>query len=186
MTKELTQSIAKEFFDYDPKTGILIHKERDIKWFNKPKDHRSAQWACNVWNAKYAGKEVANISRKNGYKTVSVFRKSYPAHRFIWFWQYGEMPVNQIDHKNHIRDDNRLINLEQVTHSQNGRNQSKGKNNLSGITGVSFWKERQKWISQIMINRQKIHLGIDVCFGKMIKARKEAEKRYGFHPNHGK
>lgn len=83
-----------------------------------------------------------------------------------------------IDHINHDTFDNRKTNLRIVTVSQNAMNHIKGSNNTSGITGVVWVKDRNKWKSQIKANGRIIFLGEYSNFEEAIKARKEAEERY--------
>lgn len=55
-------------------------------------------------------------ARSNGYILVA----GLPAHRVIWLAEYGFIEDgHQINHRNRKRDDNRIINLEPVTRSQN-------------------------------------------------------------------
>jgi hypothetical protein len=58
-----------------------------------------------------------------------------------------------------MRTDNRLENLRFVTQQENNRNSSLNKNNTSGLKGVSFHKNRNKWCAHIAINGKKINLG---------------------------
>jgi hypothetical protein len=64
-----------------------------------------------------------------------------------------------VDHKNNIRTDNTLENLRFVTNQENNRNSSLSKKNTSGIKGVGFHKNTNKWCAYIKINGKKIHLG---------------------------
>jgi hypothetical protein len=75
----------------------------------------------------------------------------------------------ETDHINHDRLDNRRDNLRVVTHAQNQMNKKKQIDNTSGYKGVSWHKQKNKWIAKIqVVNRQK-HLG---CFTDMIEAAK--------------
>lgn len=58
-----------------------------------------------------------------------------------------------------MRDDNRLVNLREANSQQNGRNSSLRNTNKSGVCGVWFCKERNKWEAYIWINYKKINLG---------------------------
>ncbi len=60
---------------------------------------------------------------------------------------------------NNIRNDNRIENLREVTHTQNQWNHAKRKNNTSGFKGVDFDKQNNKWRAQIRQNSKKLHLG---------------------------
>lgn len=56
----------------------------------------------------------------SGYYVLSVCKKSMTVHRLVWETFNGPIPRGfQINHKNSIRDDNRLENLEVVTPKQN-------------------------------------------------------------------
>lgn len=62
-----------------------------------------------------------------------------------------------VDHKNNIKSDNKLSNLQLITHRENT---SKDKKNTSSkYTGVCFRKSRGYWQSAIRINGKIKHLG---------------------------
>lgn len=73
------------------------------------------------------------------------------AHQFAWYVINGEI-VDIIDHINGIKNDNRIINLRPVTHQQNLFNQKK-------VKGYYYDKNRNKFCSQIMLNKKGHHLG---------------------------
>ena len=52
------------------------------------------------------------------------------------------------------------------------------KDNTTGIIGVWFDKSRNKWATEIMANRKKIHLGRFKNKKDAIKARKLGEQKY--------
>jgi len=62
-----------------------------------------------------------------------------------------------VNHKNFIRNDNRVENLEIVTIRENTN--QKHLKSTSKYTGVSWRKEDKKWQSQILINKKIKHLG---------------------------
>jgi hypothetical protein len=91
------------------------------------------------------------------------------------------LPVNkndQVDHIKHKTNDNRKSELRIVTGTQNNMNRSIQSNNTSGVTGIYWDKSKQRWCSEIMVNRKKIYLGVYKDFNKAIQARKEAEEKY--------
>ncbi|EDD9119389.1 HNH endonuclease [Salmonella enterica subsp. enterica serovar Infantis] len=108
---------------------------------------------------------------------------------FTWNMTYPEDPVGpneQIDHINHIRTDNRIVNLRKASNTENSRNASIGVNNTSGALGVWFEKRRKAWVAEIKVDRKKIHIGRFEKFSDAVAARKAAEVKHGFHENHGK
>jgi len=84
----------------------------------------------------------------------------------------------ETDHIFHNRYDNRKEFLRIVTRSQNGMNRALQSNNTSGITGVIWRKDKEKWNAQIFINKKRVHLGYFDDFDEAVKVRKEAELKY--------
>ena len=125
------------------------------------------------WNGKKKwtkdGQEAGCLAL--GYVRITVNKKSYPAHHLVWFMHHGNIP-NEIDHINHIKDDNRIENLREVSHSVNQKNHKKYKNNSSGQVGVSFHKVIKKWEARI----QKKSIGYFVDFKDAVEARKSRDR----------
>ena len=111
--------------------------------------------------------------------------RPFKAHRVIWALYYGEWPTNQIDHKNHIRSDNRIDNMTDVQNAENCKNKVLSRFNTSGVHGVHYFKRRQNWQVYINSGGKRINLGYFVSKDDAIATRKAAEIKYGFHPNHG-
>jgi hypothetical protein len=82
------------------------------------------------------------------------------AHRVAWAIYYGKWPEKQIDHINHIKSDNRINNLRQADHSQNGCNRGLQSNNRSGVSGVHWSSQKEKWFAKIKLNGKSKHLGV--------------------------
>lgn len=61
-----------------------------------------------------------------------------------------------IDHINRNKKDNRKQNLRIVTAQQNSMNKSLQRNNKSGVSGVFYSKDREKWVSQLTYKGNKI------------------------------
>lgn len=64
-----------------------------------------------------------------------------------------------IDHINGKRYDNRRSNLRITTQNKNALNKELLSNNISGICGVCWDKERKKWTPEIRMNGIRCHLG---------------------------
>ena len=67
-----------------------------------------------------------------------------------------------IDHINGIRTDNRLPNLQIVTHRENTSTcfRKNRKTFTSNYVGVHWNPKLNKWVSQIMVNGERKHLGV--------------------------
>ena len=160
----ITQKELKELLHYTPETGV----------FTRIKATQSIRVG-----------DVAGTIMQIGYVMLRVKGNKYLAHRLAWLYMYGYFPSNQIDHRNHIRDDNRIVNLREVTCAENHRNRSKSKFNLSGVTGVRWRKQNSKWLASVKVNGKQKHLGYFDDKFEAICARKSANNKYGFHKNHG-
>ena len=90
-----------------------------------------------------------------------------------------------IDHKNRNPLDNRLDNLRPCTAKENAINKSKQSNNTSGVTGVFWDKQKNRWRAQITLNGKTIRLGSFKELEEATKARRRAEIDYfgEYNPN---
>ena len=164
--KELTQSRLKELFKYNPETGLFT-------WVKETK-----------LRAKRGN--IAGYVETTGYIRIWIDEKIHHAHRLAWLYMYGKFPKEQIDHINHERSDNRIINIREVTIRENGKNQSMSPRNTSGVVGVHWHKARKRWLARIKVDGKSYELGAFTEFSDAVNARKNAEVLYGFHENHGK
>lgn len=170
--------LLRKLLRYEPETGKLFWRKRPPEMFG-----RRANFLA--WNKRWAGK-AAFTAYRQGYHQGRVLSQNLVAHRVIWALHTGAWPEHQIDHINGNRADNRWRNLRAVTSAENMRNKRQRSNNTSGVTGVSWAKEKRKWLADIRVNGKQIHIGRFDQKADAIAARKAAEKQYGFHPNHGR
>lgn len=68
-------------------------------------------------------------------------------------------PSLEVDHINLDGLDNRLINLRVASHAENNRNKPLRSDNKSGAKGVTWDKERAKWLAKISCAGRQIPLG---------------------------
>ena len=183
-TEIIPPQILHRLFRYEPETGRLWRRTRTPDLFRDGK--RSAVHRCHAWNMQWAGKRAFTTCAFNGYYVGSVFDRGHLAHRVIWAMQTGEWPEHEVDHINHDRLDNKWVNLRPATRLINRQNQTLFKNNTSGHVGVCWSKASKKWRAKIRAGNKYVHLGLFPNKDDAIAARKGAEIKYGFHPNHGK
>lgn len=187
MTDDRLASIAtlRKLVRYNPDTGKLFWNEREESDF-PPVKRGSSPFLTGTWNRRHAGKEAFCQTNKKGYKVGKLLGRYAAAHRVAWAMAYGRWPINQIDHINGDRSDNRLRNLREVTLVENSRNTKRPSTNTSGHIGVGYHKNVGKWFAHISVSRKMRHLGYFADKADAIAARLTAERELGFHPNHGR
>ena len=159
---------ALKLFRYDYETGVLY-------W----------RWRVNSRVPKTL--EAGTQNKSNGYLGVRVHGWLYQVHRVVMLMCYGFYGEGlDVDHINHVRTDNRMVNLRFVTQGENQRNQSLSSKNTSGVTGVDFSKAHKKYRAQIGVSRKVICLGYFETLEEAAAARAEANVKYKFNNNHGK
>lgn len=178
----LTAKRAGDRLHYNQDAGVLVWKFRDRVEFKTDK-----HW--KIWNTRYAGTEagwVYSDSHGNKYLCVTVDGRKYRAHRVIWLMTTGAWPVNHIDHIDGDGMNNAISNLRDVTASQNHRNQKIDSRSKTGIPGVRFCSDTQKYETRIHNRGKSQRLGRFTDFFEACCARKAAELALEFHPNHGR
>lgn len=137
-----------EYLKYDKETG-------NFYWIKSPAN-------CIDIN------QTPGFIDSRGYISIRFKRKNYYSHRLAWYMTYGVWP-KIIDHINGNRSDNRLCNLRNVTIRINNINT---KHHRQGrLVGVVWRPLRNRWYSQIRINKKNIHLG-------SFKTQEEAHQAY--------
>ncbi|MGE0056251.1 MAG: HNH endonuclease signature motif containing protein [Hyphomicrobium sp.] len=112
-----------------------------------------------VWISGRLSGRGAGCRTKDGYCYVRIDSKNHYAHRVAWVLHYGENPVNQIDHLDGNRSNNRIANLRLATAAENAQNRVAYRNNKSGLLGVVTTKGG-RYIARIKAgNSPQITLG---------------------------
>lgn len=167
----ITQKRLKEILTYNKESGIFVWKKK-----TSSKSNRTVVG------------DIAGSVTKNGYIVIKIDGKLHFAHRLAWLYINGIIPKEQIDHKDHDRTNNRILNLREATHRENMKNLSKRKNNKTGIMGVILREGRGRkphYEARITVDGKRHHLG---CFSELEdakKAREEANIKYNFKKEHG-
>jgi len=177
---ELTQERLKQLLIYNPDTGVFIWKKR-----------QGIDRETRRWNSRYYGK-VAGYKRvdkgvsSTRYIVVSIADRPFLAHRLAFLYMTGNFPEDKIDHINGNSLDNRWVNLRAVTVLENNRNKRLPRNNTSGVVGVYWHKWHRKWNAMISVGGRLISLGYFTDMADAVVVRRNAEREYGYHANHGR
>jgi len=120
----ITQLELKRLLHYDAVTGLFT-------------------WLVRSSTRTHVG-DIAG-TQVNGYVRIRIGGVLYQASRLAWLWMTSSWPVDEIDHRNTIKDDNRWGNLREGSHSFNMQNMRKARSNsCTGFLGVSLHYKRFK------------------------------------------
>jgi len=133
------ETSVREYIGYDSETGKLSWLKRGI----------GIQFS----------KEPGCVNKVDGYRLVNFKGKRVKAHILVWFLHYKVWPDLEVDHINRIPTDNRIENLRLATRQQNSANRKMGQGNYHKFKGMSFEKDRKKWLARIRVNGVLINLG---------------------------
>lgn len=136
----LTPDRLKELLSYDAESGVFT-------------------WISSRGNYVKAGRIAGSINPTHGYLGISVDGRVYRAHRLAWLYVHGRWPVDQIDHIDGDKLNNRIANLREATATQQQHNRGLSKRNKSGFKGVYWKRDVRKWHAQIRIAGRIKHLG---------------------------
>jgi hypothetical protein len=156
----ITQERLKQLLHYDPDTGV----------FTRIQSNRADR----------LGKQPGSRNTK-GHVQIRLDGTLYVAHRLAWLYTNGEFPVNQLDHIDGDKTNNKIANLREATNKQNQENVPLQVNNTSGYRGVSFDKRLKKFRAYVCHNRQQITLGFFVTSELAAAAAKNARDRFFTH-----
>jgi len=142
---------------YTKKNEEIFVDDDDYEWLNQYTWHIGKGYAARArW-----------LSDGDGGKRIMM-------HRQIMSAQKGEI----IDHIDRNRKNNQRSNLRICSYAENARNHKVLKCNKSGVTGVTWNKQNQKWIVIITINKERLYLGLYSSFEEAVNVRKKAEIEY--------
>jgi len=136
----ITQAKLKELFDYNTETGVFTR--------------------LVTVNSRGRVGDVVGSPDGGGYLQATIQGKKYKLHRLAFLFVEGYLPENDVDHKNGTVDDNRWLNLREVTQRCNSQNCKLSNANKSGFTGVFWAKQSGKWLANIRINNKIIYIGL--------------------------
>lgn len=171
----VNQETVNSLMEYNEVTGKAFWKVRGCGLFNS-----SRIWAC--WNSRYAEKEIGCVDKDTGYIKFAIGNKTYYLHQIIWILRFGHKP-KFIDHIDHNKTNNRLVNLREVERVGNATNMPKRQDNTSGRVGV--WRQRKKWVGEICIGGITTKSIPFLSYAEACEWRSMMERSLSFHENHG-
>jgi hypothetical protein len=163
MNKQPTPEVLRKHFCYNPQTG-------EIRWKQSSRNFKSGQLGGGLMS--------------KGYMNIYFGGKILKAHRVAYALMRGAYPPCQIDHKDGNKANNAWSNLRLATNAQNQHNVGLRRDNKSGVKGVYFHNQSQKWTAQITVNGKMVTIdrfldkadAIKVRHAESLKLHKEFAK----------
>jgi hypothetical protein len=116
---------------YDESSPSSLRIKRDFK---------------NGGGSKLAGTVIGNKDSQ-GYFRFNFLGKSYKVHRIVWQLHFGDIPSGLlVDHIDGNPSNNNVKNLRLVTHVENATNRRQTSACKTGVTGVSFRGDTNRWV----------------------------------------
>lgn len=115
---QLTAERLRHVLEYSPNTGEWV-------------------WLVTLSSRGQKGAKAGCPSIRDGW-VIRIDGCLYKSHHLAWLYMTGEWPVDQIDHEDLDRTNNRWLNLREADNSQNGANKPLQCNNTSGFKNVSY------------------------------------------------
>jgi len=142
---------------------------KDQLWYNR--DTGVFYWLVNKRGSVKAMDPAGSLNAY-GYVRIKIDQEVFLAHRLAWYLETGRWPENEIDHIDGDPLNNRISNLRECTHSQNGKNVY--------ALGASFDPKRGKWMARICVDYKHINLGrFDTREEAVEVARAARDARFG-------
>ena len=130
----ITQELALKFFEY--KDGVLYWKSMPYK------------------RNDLIGTEAGTLDGDR--RQITINKKHYKTHRLVYLMFHGFMP-KEIDHIDGNSLNNNIENLRQATRSEQLCNTGLRKTSKSGVKGVSWDSNRNKWTVVVTKNKQTMY-----------------------------
>ncbi len=152
----LTWEALIEVLSYDPATG-------EFRWVKSPRPG-------------WAGRIAGHVNpHHDGYREITLSGRVFRASRLAWLHETKEWPKGIIDHINGNRADDRWENLRDISAAENAMNRSLNENNKSGVSGVYWDADHERYIAHLTIGGERKHLGSFKTIGEAEIARRAAE-----------
>ena len=156
INKQLNAERVRELLDYDPVTGAL-------DWINPTE--RSPREGGK------AGAVGRSGSKYQFRRFIQIDNDRYPAHRVVWLHVHGGWPKGFLVPRNGNYDDLRLENFDDLSASEAARRGGPRRTNTSGYRGVTWAKDKQRWLAYITHNYKKVFIGYYKTKEEAISAR---------------
>lgn len=157
-----------------------LFKGKPLLYRRTHKNKLYNQWSGMIYRCTH---ESASHYDRYGERGVSVCQEWIDSFESFADWSiangYSEtLEIDRIDNNGNYSPEN----CRWVSHMENSRNRNTRKTSKSGVSGVMFREDIQKWRVSIGVNYKRINIGNFDSFEDAVDARKKAEQKYWGSP----
>ena len=133
--KKLTRQRLMTLLNYNEHTGFFTNK---------------------ISRGRVSSGELAGTIDGGGYVQIKIDDVIHFGHRLALMYKGIDISESNlvIDHKNHIRHDNRYSNIQILMQSDNSRNRSRSVRNKSGFTGIRLCKVKELTTYDVSVRKK--------------------------------
>lgn len=157
---------------------MTLTQERLLEVLNYNTETGQFTWRKATTRSIKAGAPAGTLTHY-GYVQIKLDRHFYAAHRLAFLYMIGRFPVEQVDHINCCKDDNRWANLRECSGRVNQENRRAAlKTNRAGLLGVTSLPGRH--IARIVVRGKQLWLGsyptADMAHAAYLRAKRESHE----------
>ena len=168
----VTYERCHELLEICEPSPLRLEEESGLKWKVSRRAVRAGSWAGCIKEDEVCGK-----TRKDW--LVGIDGRLYKASRIIYFMYHGVDPHPlEVDHEDRNSLNNSVNNLRLGDDVLQIQNQGIRSTNKSGVKGVSWYKQRSKWVARIKVDNKRKHLGYFATLKEAAEARNAAVREY--------
>lgn len=153
----LTVERLRSLLRYNPRTGVFV-------WVARSSPH-----SLNI----VIGTQAGAPTKDGNYGRIMVDGVRYYTHVLAWLYMTGDVPTDEVDHRDRTRSNNRWSNLRAATRKQNTENRD--------VEGVDWMPRLGKWRARIFHNGHSRYLGVFKSIKLARAARRKAVREFFTH-----
>lgn len=153
----ITQADLQKILKYNPDTGEFT-------------------WLVSRGNVTVGS--PAGTKDTSGHIKIGINGIRYMAHRLVFLYMFGELPIGIVDHIDKNPSNNALSNLREVHFAENQKNRKDSTKIQSGFTYITYKEEKEAWRVELGANCGRKPIGYYKNLDLAIKALEEALIEY--------
>lgn len=163
-------SLSENPKDFLDRNGTLVRKKLNQRLVRKLFRYENGNlfWQVRT-NSRIDFENPVGTPHTNGYLKTKIFKQDFYIHRLVYLFHKGLMP-DFVDHVNRKRDDNRIENLRECSHSNNHGNREH-------LGGIKFNEKHGNWKARITKNKVHFWIGTFATKAEAVEAYNKTSKK---------